>query len=63
MTDDDHFHFLRKGDLHLAGETESRDWLKSVPKVYGLGRQIKDLQKTTTAKHNGNKPPTTPEAA
>jgi hypothetical protein len=68
MDDDrDHpSHYLKKSDTHLAGETESKDWLKSVPHVYGLDRQIKDLHQGATSRkrpRNGNKPRTAPEAA
>jgi hypothetical protein len=41
---EDRFQYLRKGDTHLAGEIESLEWLKSVPRVYGKDRAIKDLK-------------------
>jgi hypothetical protein len=52
-------HYLRKSDVALEGERESREWLRSTPKVHGVNRQIKDLQRT--GGHNGRKPPPVPE--
>jgi hypothetical protein len=65
MSDDrDHFQYQKKSDTHLAGETESREWLKSTPTVYGINRALQGMGKTTAKRpRNGNKPPTTPEAA
>jgi hypothetical protein len=65
MDDDrDHFQHLKRSDTHLAGETESRDWLKSVPRVYGIARQLQGMGKTTAKRpSNGHKPPPEPEAA
>jgi hypothetical protein len=56
-------HYLRKGDVALAGETESREWLKSVPHVVGLDRPLQGMGTTAKRPRRDNKPPTTPEAA
>jgi hypothetical protein len=62
--DNERSYFLRKADTHLRGETESRDWLKSVPRVVGLDRPLQGMSNKTTAKRPRNdKPPTAPEAA
>jgi hypothetical protein len=64
MSDEERTHYLRKADTHLAGETESRDWLKSVPRVVGLNRPLQGMGKTSAKRpRNGRTPPDTPEAA
>jgi hypothetical protein len=60
--DDDHFYYLRKSDTHLAGETESREWLKGVPHVVGLNRPLQGMNKTT-AKRPQRKQQEPPDAA
>jgi hypothetical protein len=62
MSDDRTSYYLRKSDTHLAGETESRDWLKSVPKVYGLDRPLQGMGKTS-AKRPSPKQKEPPDAA
>jgi hypothetical protein len=60
--DDDHFRHLKKADTHLQGETESRDWLKSTPKVYGADRVPRGMG-TTSAKRPQPKQKEPPDAA
>jgi hypothetical protein len=59
MPDDDHYRHLKKGDTHLAGETESVDWLKSVPLVAGIDRPLQGMSN----KHPRRKQEEPPNAA
>jgi hypothetical protein len=63
MGDDrDHFQHLKRSDTHLAGETESHDWLKSTPTVFGINRPLQGMNKTT-AKRPPPKQKEPPDAA
>jgi hypothetical protein len=63
MDDDYRLHYLRQADSHLAGLTESREWLKSVPKVYGSDRPLQGMGHTTTKRPRRNAQPEPDDAA
>jgi hypothetical protein len=51
LDDDDRYRHLKRADTHLAGRTESVDWLKSTPRVHGIDRPLQGMGTAPTRSH------------